>query len=180
MQFAGNIEDFPVIDILQYIHASRKDGTLHLKSEHNCAEIYFQNGKIVRASCPEMQNLGDILLNENVISPDTLAEAVQFQSTTSSPAPLGQILENNRSITHENLRNALLLQVEEVIYDIVGWEDGDFKFEIVNGHGPGDFAFAPNDIIPPQESDTRALLRSAMHRLKNGASPCGLNKGLIL
>jgi hypothetical protein len=162
MSFSGQIEDFPVIDIMQYIHAAGKSGILHFEKMEENARLYFQGGQIIRATRPEMANIGDLLLERNRISRNGLNSAIRIQKTSANPRPLGMILEEIGVITHRMLREAIISQIEDVIYETVGWEEGVFSFELKSHESPDDISFTPDDVIPPEEIDTQYLLLEAI------------------
>lgn len=162
MSFSGRIEDFPVIDIMQYIHASTKSGILFFQNEADQAKIYFREGHIIRATKPQMTNIGDLLLDRGGITKNNLHSALRIQRASQNPNPLGMILEEMGAITHSALRNAIIGQIEQVIYELVTWEEGSFRFELENYEFIDDISVTPDDLIPPEEIDTQYLLVEAM------------------
>jgi hypothetical protein len=162
MSFSGHIEDFPVIDIMQYIHASCKSGTLFFQNGELLGRLHFRDGQIIRATKPEMTNLGDLLRGRGLITSDQLQEAIRIQQVAPRPQPLGRILEEMGVINHNMLREAIIAQFKEVIYDLVGWEEGSFRFELETENSPDDISATPDDLFPPEEMDTQFLLLEAV------------------
>jgi len=173
MKFSGQIEDFLVTDIMQYLHTSEKTGTLYLKREEELGRVHFDEGRIIRVGLPGMTNLGDVLLEKGRISQNHLKSAIRIQQVQSDSRPLGMILEEMGAITHEVLKDAVIRQIEEVLGELVTWEEGTFSFEVENNHRHDDISIAPDDLFPPEEIDTKILLIEAMRLFeeskKNGS-----------
>ncbi len=162
MKFSGNIEDFPVMDIMQYIHTGKKAGTLCLESNFRQGWVHFQDGQVIRARRAGMTSIGDLLLEKNMINSNDLKAAVRIQQVQPNAKPLGMILEEMGAITHKALKDAVIRQIEEVIYELVTWEEGTFSFELESYELFDDISIAPDNLIPPEEIDTKFLLLEAM------------------
>lgn len=169
MSFSGQIEDFAVTDILQYVHTSKKSGTLTLKKGSDYGWAFFQDGQIVQAGWPAMANLGNLLLIRKHISPSDLDEAVRIQKNGHRSKPLGMILKEMGAITHHELKEAVISQIEQVVYELVSWEEGSFRFEQGDHELKDDIAVTPEDLIPPEEIDTKNLLVEAIRIFKKSA-----------
>ncbi|HET6370496.1 MAG TPA: DUF4388 domain-containing protein, partial [Nitrospiria bacterium] len=67
MAFFGRIEDLSIVDLIQYLHAGGKGGTLKLTRRNDtdfvdeAAYVYFQKGNIVHAVAPQRTCIGDLL-----------------------------------------------------------------------------------------------------------------------
>jgi len=162
MSFAGHIEDFPVIDIMQYIHAARRSGVLRFENGKEIGRVYFNNGHIIRASTPQTTNIGDMLVLHGNLSEKDLETAVRVQKTIKQNKPLGMILEETGIITHQTLRDAVIRQIQEALYEMVTWEEGAFSFEIEDHGFLNDISFSPDDVISPEEIDTQRLIIEAV------------------
>jgi hypothetical protein len=81
-----------------------------------------------------------------------LSEALQFQKLETDK-PLGMILVEMGAVPAQTLQSVIRKQIEEIIYDLLAWEEGFFNFELGE--------VAPKDTI---EIDTQEFL------LKSGIS----------
>ena len=162
MSFAGQIEDFPVIDLMQYMHAARRSGVLHFKNGKEIGRVCFHEGHIIRASAPKTTNIGDMLLLHGNLSEKNLKTAVHIQKTTKTNKPLGTILEEMGIITHKTLRDALIRQIGQALYEMISWEEGTFRFELEHYSFLDDISFSPDDVISPEEIDTQYLILEAV------------------
>lgn len=162
MSVSGRIEDFSVVDVMQYVHASRKSGTLYFQRGREEGRVYFHDGHIVRAVRPGVKNIGDWLMDQGHISRVDLQSAVSLQESMEDHRPLGMILEEMGVITHETLRSAVVGQIREVVYDLATWDEGEFRFELGECDLPDDISVSPFKLIPLEEIDTQEILVEAM------------------
>ena len=130
MSFAGNLKTVGFGDVLQLISTGRRTGALVLKRPHRGKKIYFRTGDIIAAASEpptDEERLGQLLLRKGMISVEELEKALKRQKSTGRR--LGQILVELGTMSKEDITSALRLQVEEVVYGVFGWNDGDFHFD---------------------------------------------------
>jgi hypothetical protein len=125
----GKIGRFTLPEILQLIANGRKTGTLGIQRDDDIVMVYFKKGKIIYGYGPrQTYHLGELLREKGKISAEQLGEAVSTQARTESSKRLGQILIEKGFISRVDLEQVVRSQVEELIYSLLGWEDGSFKF----------------------------------------------------
>jgi len=153
MSLVGRLEDLALPDIFQIISLSKKTGTLVVRGRKGSGMIVFKNGQVVQAGSDVIRDsLGNILVSQGMVDQADLAAALARQKM-SPDKPLGMILVETKATTAQVIENVVRQQIEEIIYDLLAWEEGFFNFEL------GDVA--PKDKI---EIDTQDLL------LKSGLS----------
>jgi len=125
----GNIDRFILPEIFQLIANSRKSGTLGIQKDDDIVMIYFDKGQIVYGYGPrKTYHIGQLLKERGRITAEQLEEAVTEQSHEASSKRLGQILMQKGYIDRADLENVVCKQVEELIYSILSWASGSFKF----------------------------------------------------
>lgn len=125
----GSIDRFKLPEIFQLLAASQKTGTLGIQKDDNIVMIYLKKGRINYAYGPRhSRHLGQLLREKGKISTSQLKDAVETQSSISLSRRLGEILLEKRYIDQGDLREAVTEQIEELIYSLLGWENGSFKF----------------------------------------------------
>ena len=135
MSFAGNLKMVSFGDALQLISTGKRTGALHLKRPNRNKTIFFCDGSVIAAaSSPplEEERLGQLLLHRGEITPDDLTRALKRQR--GSGKRLGRTLVDLDLITGTALASILRHQVEEIVYSIFGWPEGEFHF--VEGEKP--------------------------------------------
>lgn len=131
MAFEGKLIDFGLEAIFQLINSEKKTGTLHIVRKNGDAEgfVYFRGGRIFGAvSNFNRQPLGERLVNAGHISRDQLHHALEVQRNGKRRRKLGQILISEGLITEEILRTFVKEQIQNTVFDLMPWTDGDFHF----------------------------------------------------
>jgi DNA-binding transcriptional ArsR family regulator len=131
MALDGNLRDFGLEAIFQLINSEKKTGTLHIVRKIGDAEgfVYFRRGKIFGAvSNFNRQPLGERLVNAGYITSEQLHQALDVQRAGKKRRKLGQILISEGLITEEILRTFVKEQIQNTVFDLLPWTDGDFKF----------------------------------------------------
>jgi Domain of unknown function (DUF4388) len=153
MSLVGRLEDLALPDIFQIISLSKKTGTLIVRSRKGTGMVVFKDGQVIQAASDSIRDsLGNILVSQGMLAESVLTEALSLQRRDVDK-PLGMILVEMGSVSPETLEGVVRKQIEEIIYDLLAWEEGFFNFEL------GDIA--PKDKI---EIDTQEFL------LKSGIS----------
>src|SRR5574340_350704 len=130
MSLAGKIEDLGLADIFQILSVGRKTGTLTIRGTKGTALIVFKNGMIVRAETDDLEHsLADNMLKAGLIK-DTvlyLAEEVKKELPSKSMA---EILFDLGAVNKGILEQVTRKRIENIVYQILLWKDGDFQFEL--------------------------------------------------
>jgi len=123
----GNVQVFRLADVLTFLSASRKSGTLTVRNAPNEAYLYFNDGALVFAgSNQEPFRLGSILLRKKKISAeqrDRIDALMQREG-----GRFGQFAVQEGALTEQQLRDFLKVQVSEIVYDAFVWDGGTFAF----------------------------------------------------
>lgn len=125
----GNIGRFTLPEIFQLIANSNKTGTLGIQKDDDIIMIYFEKGQIIYGYGPrKTYHIGQLLRERGRITAQQLEEAVTQQAKKASSERLGQILIKKGYIDRTDLEKVVREQVEELIYSILSWQSGSFKF----------------------------------------------------
>lgn len=153
MSLVGRLEDLALPDIFQIISLSKKTGTLVVRSRKGTGMVVFKSGQVIQAGSDSIRDsLGNILVSQGMVDQEDLAAALAKQKSAPDK-PLGMILVDTGATTSKIIEDVVRRQIEEIIYDLLAWEEGFFNFELGE--------IAPKDKI---EIDTHDLL------LKSGLS----------
>lgn len=129
MDLQGRIEKFTLPEILQLVAASRKSGTLGIQREDSIVMIYFDAGDIVYGYGPrQTYHLGQLLRERGKLTNEQLETAVTTQAQTENSRRLGEILISRGYIDRADLQEVVQNQIEELLYSLLSWESGSFKF----------------------------------------------------
>jgi len=129
MALKGTLRDFSLADILQLIGIQRKTGVLNLHGSDDLVSISFLQGTIVSAESATRRledRVASVLLKWGHCTGDELETARQTQKQTLER--LWTLLLRQDSVDGDQVRQALLLQIEKIIYPVFRWQDGEYSF----------------------------------------------------
>lgn len=130
MSLVGRLEDLALPDIFQIISLSKKTGTLVVRCRKGIGMVVFKNGQVIQAAHDGIRDsLGNILVSQGMLTEPALAQALARQKQETD-TPLGMILVEMGLVLPEILQTVVRKQIEEIIYDLLSWEEGFFNFEI--------------------------------------------------
>ena len=129
MALEGTIKDFGLPDIFQLIGLQRKTGVLTLKNEKDVVTVTFEGGMVVMADSNTKrleERLGNVLVKQGKLAKDKLDEALLTQKATLQR--LGHVLTVNNYITEKDLKDALHVQISQIVFKVFRWRDGEYHF----------------------------------------------------
>jgi len=126
MPLVGNIRDFGLSDFLYLVDRGYKTGCLYLNRPSEKAILFFDKGKLIYASRTEGERMADLLVRLGIVNQQQIA---QVQHSTNDSKMLTQALTDENIISQDELQRALQTHVEEEVYGLFGWPDGEFRFE---------------------------------------------------
>lgn len=127
----GQLEDFPLTDILQVLQVSGKSGALFLtRHDSETGIVVFRNGHIVQAVTSDAyQTLGDRLVQRGEITLVELHEALGYLARYPGMR-LGDALVELNFTTRRKVEDEVKEQMTEAIERMMTWEDAQFVFRI--------------------------------------------------
>lgn len=169
MSINGVLEDLALADVLQFVHLSRRTGTLYLwREDERRAEIGFHDGRIVSAWTPGHRRLGDLLLAAEVVDEATLESALGRQKREEGERILGQILLAEGAVTREDIHRVIKEQVQATIFDLLTWRYGSFHFEVGELNPIDDVGLVPGELLDDLDLNTQMLLIEAARVFDEG------------
>ncbi|HMO57886.1 MAG TPA: DUF4388 domain-containing protein [Roseiflexaceae bacterium] len=129
MALVGNIRDFGLSDFLYLVDRGYKTGCLHLNRLDDSASLYFDRGKLITATRnSDRSTVIELLVGKGKLNESEGREALSvYQRNGSHPLSL-KLIESNL-ISHDELQRVLQQHIEESVYILFGWPEGDFRFE---------------------------------------------------
>ncbi|MFL5807665.1 MAG: DUF4388 domain-containing protein, partial [Roseiflexaceae bacterium] len=129
MALVGNIRDFGLSDFLYLVDRGYKTGCLHLNRADDSASLYFDKGKLVTAARKQSSEpVVELLQHKGKLTLQQAQHAIQVHHNDGSTA-LVQVLMQLDYITRDDLQRILQQHIEESVYGLFGWPDGEFRFE---------------------------------------------------
>lgn len=139
MSLSGNLATVSFPDILQLLATGKKTGILECRTASRQKEVAFKEGNIIYASSVNSHEdlLGQMLLKRGKISKSDLERAIDLHKQTGRQ--LGTTLMDMNLFDKEDIGECLKLQIEETVYNLFSWQEGDFTF--IEGVTPKNASF---------------------------------------
>lgn len=116
-----------ISDLLQFLAAGRKTGTLKIGRGSIIKQIYLEHGLIVGSTSNDPKEfLGQVLLHYGKIDEAQLQIAMDIHRQ--SGGKLGNVLSARGFVSEADIMEVLRTRTLEIIYDLFIWEEADFEF----------------------------------------------------
>lgn len=159
MALEGPLKELHIQDVFQLLDLGRKSGVLRVTSElrQTGGTVSFDRGGVVAAALGrDPQPIGARLVRMGRISSEELERARALQES-GDQRRLGDILVASGAISRRELDRQLKAQIEEAIFELLGWSEGYFRFE--------EGAACEAVVEAPVRIPTEALLMEAARRM---------------
>ncbi len=148
-----------VPDLLQFLGAGRKSGTLKFDRSKVVKQIYFEKGLIVGSNSNDPKEyFGQVLIHYGKLTEPKLKAAMEVQRN--SGGKLGEILISTGVLSEADVVEILRTRTLEIIYDLFLWEQAHFEFF--------DNDPAPEDLIRIEVEPT-AVIMDGIYRIDEWA-----------
>jgi hypothetical protein len=130
MAIEGPLHELGIHDVFQLLDLSRKTGTLTVTSElrDNQGVVLFENGKVISASIrSNPHRIGDLLVRSGRLTDADLARVRDAQDR-GDRRRFGEILVALGLVTAREMDRQMRLQVEAVVFELMAWSEGHFRF----------------------------------------------------
>jgi len=116
--------------MLENLRSSKATGSLALQKGGVEKRIYVKEGRIIFASSTDPRDrLGDSLVRAGKLSRANLEQALVLYKKSAGLKKMGAILVENGFVPPKELFNGLKIQVKDIIFSLLLWEEGTFVFE---------------------------------------------------
>jgi hypothetical protein len=135
MALRGNLEDFGTTQLLNLVHLARKTGALQFNRQTNgsqqgdLSELYFRDGKLIHALMDGYDGLLTSMLVKGGKLPPDQAQVIRQRAQDMSDKRLAMILIQNGYVTKQEIIASATRYIQEVVYHLFGWRQGQFHFE---------------------------------------------------
>jgi hypothetical protein len=164
MSFTGDLEDLPIVDVIQLLHSTRKSGVLQVNGRKGESRLVFKDGFIVSAShLNNSVRIGDLLLGRKAITREDLDRAIREQNRAGAKRkPLIVTLLEKDLIKKADAYAGLQSLIELTIVEILTWKTGNFSLALGGEDSTDDYQFCPENILKEITIDTQGVLMDAL------------------
>lgn len=160
LSLSGQIRETSIIETLDFLKRQSATGTLTFQHEGVEKTLYLKDGRIVFADSRHGQDrLGEVLVKARLITPEQLASAIELSKKSAGLKKFGAILVEHGMLSPRDLFAGLKLQVKGIVFSLLLWTDGGYRFVSE--------AKLPPDILTLQVN-VDEIAREVVAFLKNG------------
>ena len=144
MSLQGNLEQFPIIDIIQLLNGARISGILRLSSTKGESQLVFHDGNLVSANYLNSRvRIGQVLVSAGAITEEQLAQALDIQKNLGDARkPLVITMLENEMVDETAAYNGIESLVEMTIVEVLTWKEGNFSLEVAKSESAGGYHFS--------------------------------------
>lgn len=118
---------FNLYDALLLMGLEGRTGELIVESGNNIGSLLFHDGKILLAFSPYTRAIGDLLVEQEVLTDAELLDVLK-QQMTGPHTPVGTLLLKTGKVTFQTIEAMVQEQIRKAIKDFNGWKPLDFNF----------------------------------------------------
>ena len=116
-----------VSDLLQFLAAGRKTGTLKFARAGIVKQIFLEQGTIVGSTSNDPKEaIGQVLLHYGKITEEQLRDAMETHRESGDR--LGAVLSARGFVSQADIMYVLRTRTLEIIYDLFIWDEAEFEF----------------------------------------------------
>jgi hypothetical protein len=164
MSFNGNLEHFPLVDVIQLLHMTSKTGILFLKSPKGESQLVFHEGFFVSANhLNNSVRIGQVLVDMNAISDNQLHEALAAQKNSGNARkPLVATLIEQGTIDKDTAFKGLETLIELTIVEVLTWEAGTFTLDVSKEYVSDEYRYFPEKLQQEILLNAQGVLMDAL------------------
>lgn len=114
-------------DIILLLGMEGRTGELVVESGNNIGTLLFHEGTILLAFSPYTRALGDLLVEQGVLTDAELLDVLK-QQMTGPHTPVGTLLLKTGKVTFNIIENMVKEQIRQAVKDFSAWKPLDFNF----------------------------------------------------
>jgi tetratricopeptide (TPR) repeat protein len=124
----GVLSEARLPELLRELYVLRRSGFLHFHRDDDHRIVVFRRGCIIDGmmNAPGSE-LGELMVCDGLLNPEELDRAMAAVARTGQP--FGVVLQKLGLIDLRRLEDALALYVREILFGVLSWDGGRFRFE---------------------------------------------------
>ncbi len=127
----GDLRVVPLAEVLQLLDVQEQSGVLTVERAEAKVEIYFRRGRVDQAiaeGVPDEFLLGRFVLDAELMQKTDFESFLESRTQHTGSKLFGQALVRLGFLAEADLKSCLTRQSSELIYEILRWRHGRFRF----------------------------------------------------
>jgi hypothetical protein len=166
VSLAGRLEEIELAELLHFLALNSRTGKIGLTRRDGHGVIVLRLGRVVYAASSSIrETFGNILVRRGLVSPGTLAIALERQHASADERKVGHFLMEMGNLTEAQLQDVLRQQTGLVVQELCRWRSGYFRFEVAPVAASGDIGVDAEELVVAGGVATDQILLEAMARM---------------
>lgn len=162
--------DFNLQDVLLLIGLKARTGELVLESGNNIGSVVFRDGRILHAFSPYSRAIGDLLVEQGIITEAELLEILKLQKQ-SNISPIGSLFMKTGKVSFEAIEMMVHEQIRQSVKEFISWEKLRISFFEKDIHPFDRIQLPVHEFLPADVVDaTKAFVADASRAQKRAPS----------
>jgi DNA-binding response OmpR family regulator len=127
----GDLRVVPLAEVLQLLDVQEQSGVLTVERSGARVDIYFRRGRVDQAiadGVPDEFLLGRFVIDGELMSRSDFESFMESRANTTGAKLIGQAMVKLGHLNEIDLKACLVRQSSELIYEILRWRHGRFRF----------------------------------------------------
>ena len=127
----GDLRVVPLAEVLQLLDVQEQSGVLTVERSGARVDIYFRRGRVDQAiaeGVPDEFLLGRFVVDAEIMSRTDFEAFLESRVNYTGSRLIGQQLVRLQHLAEPDLKSCLTRQSSELIYEILRWRHGRFRF----------------------------------------------------
>jgi hypothetical protein len=153
-QMNNRISGFYIPDML--IAMQGLTGELEIESGNNIGSMLFYQGRILHALSPYSRAIGDLLVEDGLVTEAELIDTLKLQKTQTH-TPLGCLFLHSGKVSFEIIEMMVHAQIREAVKEFLTWDRLSFGFSKKEIQPYDKINMVVHEFIPPSVLESAKL-----------------------
>jgi hypothetical protein len=127
--FAGDLEEFALPDLLEFLRNSHRTGLLVCSTITGTGTVQLSRGMIIAADSPNALDLREHLLTSAEIAPEQRQVLAALPVDYFSDEMIEDVLVSRDLVPRDEVERARIARIYSAFREMVGWTSGRFAFD---------------------------------------------------
>ncbi|HEX3758411.1 MAG TPA: DUF4388 domain-containing protein [Kofleriaceae bacterium] len=127
--FAGDLEEFALPDLLEFLRNSHRTGLLLCSTSTGTGSVQLSRGLIIAADSPNALDLREQLLTSAEIAPEQRQVLAALPAEYFGDEMIESVLVSRDLVPRDEVERARVARIYSAFREMVGWTSGRFSFD---------------------------------------------------
>jgi hypothetical protein len=127
--FTGDLEEFCISDLLQFLRNSQRTGLLLCTTSTGTGRVQLSRGMIISADSPNALDLRQQLLDSPELAPEQRLALAALPAESFSDDTVDAAMSSRDLVPRDEVERARIARIYSAFREMIGWTSGRFSFD---------------------------------------------------